>query len=67
MKSILGAIVLGIVLLAPATHAQAGPEGGGHELQIWTGGGHGLNGSTSDTGVWNVGLRYGWILTDPRL
>jgi len=48
----------------PGAHAQAGPEGGGHELQVWTGGGHGLNGSTSDTGVWNLGLRYGWVLTD---
>jgi len=28
--------------------------------------GHGLNGSTSDTGVWNLGLRYGLILTGPR-
>jgi lipid A 3-O-deacylase len=48
----------------PGAHAQAGPEGGGHELQVWTGGGHGLNGSTSDTGVWNLGVRYGWVLTD---
>ena len=44
--------------------AQAGPENGGHEVQVWTGGGHGLNGSTSDTGVWNLGVRYGWVLTD---
>ena len=44
--------------------AQSGPEGGGHDLQVWTGGGHGLNGSTSDTGVWNLGARYGWVLTD---
>ena len=42
-----------------------GPEGGGNEIQVWTGGGHGLNGSTSDTGVWNLGFRYGWVLTDP--
>jgi hypothetical protein len=51
-------------LVTPATRAQAGPENGGHELQVWTGGGHGLNGSTSDTGVWNLGVRYGWVLTD---
>lgn len=50
---------------APAIHAQSGPVTGGHELQVWTGGGHGLNGSTSDTGVWNLGARYGWVLTDP--
>ena len=51
-------------LATPATRAQAGPENGGYELQVWTGGGHGLNGSTSDTGVWNLGVRYGWVLTD---
>ena len=30
---------------------------------MWTGGGHGLNGTTSDTGIWNLGVRYGWVLT----
>jgi hypothetical protein len=50
----------------PSASAQAGPEKGGHEMQLWTGGGHGLNGVASDTGVWNVGLRYGWVLTDPH-
>jgi hypothetical protein len=53
------------VLAMPASRAQSGPEDGGHEVQIWTGGGHGLNGSTSDTGVWNLGLRYGWVVTGP--
>jgi lipid A 3-O-deacylase len=53
-----------LMLATPATRAQAGPENGGHELQVWTGGGHGLNGTTSDTGVWNLGVRYGWVLTD---
>jgi hypothetical protein len=52
-------------LAMPASRAQSGPEDGGHEVQIWTGGGHGLNGSTSDTGVWNLGLRYGWVVTGP--
>jgi lipid A 3-O-deacylase len=51
---------------APSVFAQAGPEKGGHEVQLWTGGGHGLNGVASDTGVWNVGLRYGWVLTNPH-
>ena len=54
------------LLTAPPSRAQAGPEQGGHELQIWTGGGHGLNGSTASNGVWNVGARYGWILTAPH-
>ncbi|MGH9741202.1 MAG: acyloxyacyl hydrolase [Candidatus Acidiferrum sp.] len=53
-------------LVAPAAWTQAGPEQGGHDLQLWTGGGHGLNGSTANSGVWNVGARYGWILTAPH-
>jgi lipid A 3-O-deacylase len=60
--------ILAFVLLAcaAATRAQMGPEEAGSEWQVWTGGGHGLNGSTSGTGVWNVGLRYGLILTAPH-
>jgi len=58
--------VLLFVMSPNAARAQAGPApDDGKELQIWTGGGHGLNGSNASTGVWNVGLRYGWILTDP--
>ena len=63
---ILIAFVLVIPLYAPALRAQAGPVEGGHEWQVWTGGGHGLNGSQSGDGVWNVGLRYGLILTAPH-
>jgi hypothetical protein len=61
------AACLGLVLLAPIGRAQSEsePEAGGHELQLWTGGGHGINGTAANTGVWNVGLRYGWVLTDP--
>jgi lipid A 3-O-deacylase len=67
VKTFLAALsVIGFfcALATPGTRAQAGPENGGRELQVWTGGGHGLNGSTSDTGVWNLGARYGWVLTD---
>src|ERR1700680_4635218 len=49
---------------AGTLRAQAGPREGGHELQIWTGGGHGTSGSQSGDGVFNIGARYGWILTD---
>jgi hypothetical protein len=49
-----------------SSRAQSGPEQGGHELQIWAGGGHGLNGVRSDTGVFNLGGRYGWVLTGPH-
>ncbi|HVS88655.1 MAG TPA: acyloxyacyl hydrolase [Candidatus Acidoferrum sp.] len=59
-------LLLAFVVLVPATWPQSGPESGGNEVQVWTGGGHGLNGSTSDTGLWNVGLRYGWVLTNPH-
>jgi lipid A 3-O-deacylase len=54
------------VLLTSAwtLRAQAGPQEGGRELQIWTGGGHGTSGSQSGDGVFNIGARYGWILTD---
>ena len=46
--------------------AQDAPQQGGRELQVWTGGGHGTNGSQSGDGVFNIGARYGWILTDPH-
>lgn len=64
MKGALLSVMLGMLSFPVALHAQSGVQAGGNEVQIWTGGGHGLNGSTSDTGVWNMGLRYGWILTD---
>src|SRR6476659_9632420 len=46
--------------------AQGLPEEGGREVQVWTGGGYTVPGGTKDTGVWNLGLRYGWILTKPH-
>jgi lipid A 3-O-deacylase len=66
VKKIPMALVFAVFLNAPALRAQAGPVEGGHELQVWTGGGHGVNGSQSGDGVWNVGFRYGLILTKPR-
>ncbi|HTW60092.1 MAG TPA: acyloxyacyl hydrolase [Terriglobales bacterium] len=47
--------------------AQTGPERGGNEVQIWAGGGHSVAGGRGDTGAFNAGLRYGWILTGPHL
>jgi lipid A 3-O-deacylase PagL len=47
--------------------AQSGPERGGTELQIWTSGGHSVAGGRGNTGIWNAGLRYGWVLTGPHL
>jgi len=59
-------VLLGFVFVTGTCtlRAQDGPQQGGHELQIWTGGGHGTNGSQSGDGVFNIGARYGWILTD---
>ena len=53
-------------LCAPGV-AQSGPEQGGTEIQIWTSGGHSVAGGRGNTGIWNAGLRYGWILTDAHL
>ena len=51
---------------ASAVQAQTGPEKGGHELELWTGGGHSVKGVASNTGVWTFGGRYGWVLTNSR-
>lgn len=65
-RRVLTAVIFALFLCAPAVRSQAGPVEGGHEWQVWTGGGHGLSGSQSSDGVWNVGLRYGMILTAPH-
>lgn len=57
-------IALAILSCTPA-FAQT-PEAGATELQVWTSGGHSLPGGRSDTGIWNAGLRYGWVLTYPH-
>ena len=64
LMSAMGLLVL--LFSARDLRAQGSPENSSRELQIWTGGGHGINGSTSETGVWNLGLRYGLILTSPH-
>jgi hypothetical protein len=64
MKNWLSVVLL--LFLSSVAWAQARPEDGGREFQLWTGGGPSVAGGTSDTGVWNVGLRYGWILTRPH-
>ena len=54
---------LAAFLLVPPVRAQAGPFDGGHEWQVWSGGGHGTNGSQSGDAVWNLGGRFGLVLT----
>jgi hypothetical protein len=62
----LSIVLCGIMLLVCGTvFAQDRPEQGGNELQVWTSGGHSVSGGRGDTGIWNLGLRYGWVLTDP--
>jgi lipid A 3-O-deacylase len=58
-------IAVALLLLSSIALAQSRPEDGGHEIELWTGGGHSVPGGTSGTSVWNVGARHGWILTRP--
>ncbi len=65
MRSLLLAAV--VLLGASTCIAQTGPEQGGHEVQLWVAGGHSVPGGTKNIGIFNAGLRYGWILTGPHL
>jgi lipid A 3-O-deacylase len=56
-----------LLIASSLCRAQAAPEQGGHEVQIWAGGGHSVSGGRGNSGVFNAGLRYGWILTGPHL
>lgn len=60
-------ILLLLLLTAVISQGQAAPGEGGNEIQIWAGGGHSVPGGTKNTGAFNAGLRYGWILTGPHL
>ena len=61
-------LVISAVLVASCYGlAQTGPEQGGHEIQIWAGGGHSVSGGRGSTGAFEAGLRYGWVLTDLHL
>src|ERR1051326_3218782 len=55
-------IAYALLCVASLCFAQTGPEKGGHEVQIWAGGGHSVSGGRGDTSAFNAGLRYGWIL-----
>ncbi|MGH9528728.1 MAG: hypothetical protein ACRD2S_02285, partial [Terriglobales bacterium] len=53
-------IVLLLILFLPSFAAgQARPEDGGHEIELWTGGGHSVPGGISNVNAWNIGARYG--------
>ena len=72
LRKFRSAMILAIVLVLCAVFgtaiswAQARPEDGGREIQVWSGGGHSVSGGTGKTSVWNVGMRYGWILSRPH-
>jgi hypothetical protein len=59
-------LLLGAGMIPARALAQVPMAEAGNEWQVWTGGGHGINGTQSGTGVWNLGLRYGLILTAPH-
>ena len=61
-----GWVAVLLLLAVSQLVAQDRPEEGGHELEVWTGGGHSVSGGTRDTSVWNAGVRYGWVLTSPH-
>jgi hypothetical protein len=56
-------MVVVFIAAAGVGFAQTAPEEGGHEVQVWTGGGHSVPGGTSNTGIFDAGLRYGWVIT----
>ena len=58
------AIAFLFLLAASTLFAQTGPEQGGSEIELWTAGGHSVSGGRGNTGIWNFGLRYGWVLLD---
>jgi hypothetical protein len=57
--------IIFFLLTSSAGFAQSepGPEEGGHEVQVWAAGGHSVPGGTSSTGIFDAGLRYGWVIT----
>lgn len=58
-------LILFAALLCVSAHSQS-PEAGATEVQVWTSGGHSVSGGRGNTGIWNLGLRYGWVLTYPH-
>ena len=56
-----------VLSVAGLAQTEPGPEENGSEVQVWAGGGHSVPGGTSDTGIFDIGLRYGWVLTEAHL
>lgn len=67
LKRFLRIFLFGLLLISVSlAWSQTKPEDGGHELQVWSGGGHSVAGNHGDSDVWNVGGRFGWIITAPH-
>ena len=67
--------VAALCLLAATAMAQQGAAipptmgdspAGTREFDIWEQGGRGVNGRTSFIGVFDAGVRFGWVLTNPH-
>ncbi|MBO0911734.1 MAG: acyloxyacyl hydrolase [Acidobacteria bacterium] len=58
------AVLPALLACALCACAQSAPEEGGNEVQVWTAGGYSVPGGRTHTGIWNAGLRYGWVLLD---
>ena len=58
--------VFALTLLFSLSALGQTPEEGAREVQVWTSAGHSVPGGRGDTGIWNAGLRYGWVLTYPH-
>jgi lipid A 3-O-deacylase len=57
------ALMLLVFFHPGVARAQSEPTQGDRELELWTGGGHSASGGVGNIATWNLGLRYGWILT----
>jgi len=62
MKRLIAALLL-LSATLPLSAQSLAP--GDREISFWAGGGHSVSGGRSDVGVFNAGLRYGWVLTGP--
>ncbi len=66
IENVMRIVIILSLFLPSLAIGQSRPEDGGHEIEMWTGAGHSVPGGTAHTSVWNVGGRYGWILTRPH-
>src|SRR5882762_9768075 len=68
MRSLIPAIlILSAASALCLAQVDPSPVEGAREFEIWAAGGLSVPGGTARTGVFNAGLRYGWILTGPYL